>query len=250
MGRGRRALSAVAALAALTAAPADAGSLAGRVVFQGEPPAQAPIEVLKDRDVCGETVPSEALVVSPRTRGVRWAVVSAEGGAPAPTPASVPREITLENRRCRFVPHVQAVQVGAEVAVTNEDSVLHNLRAWLEGETRRQIFNIVQPTQGQVTRRTLKRAGAITLTCDTHLHMLGYVLAFDHPWSAVTNDDGAFRIDGLPPGTWRVSLWHESWTVQRRTQEGRVEYGPPHRIVREVTVPAAGVVTVNFALGP
>jgi hypothetical protein len=101
-----------------------------------------------------------------------------------------------------------------------------------------------------VTRRTLKRAGAITLTCDTHLHMLGYVLAFEHPWFAVTDENGTFRIDGLPAGTWRVSLWHESWTVQRRTPEGRLEYGPPHLVTREVTVPAEGVVTVNFALGP
>jgi plastocyanin len=248
MGRRHLTLSVVAALAALAAAPADAGSLAGRVVFQGEPPVLAPIEVVKDREVCGQTVPSEALVVSAKTRGVRWAVVSAEGGAPAPTDA--PREITLENRRCRFVPHVLAVQVGAEVAVTNGDPVLHNLRAWLEGETRRQVFNVVQPTQGQVTRRTLKRAGAITLTCDTHLHMLGYVLAFEHPWFAVTDENGTFRIDGLPVGTWRVSLWHESWTVQRRTPEGRLEYGLPHLLTREVTVPAEGVVTVNFALGP
>jgi plastocyanin len=248
VGRRYLTLSAVAALAALAAAPAHAGTLAGRVVFQGEPPILAPIEVVKDREVCGETLPSEALVVSAKTRGVRWAVVSVEGGAPAP--ADAPREIALENLRCRFVPHVLAVQVGAEVAVTNGDPLLHNLRAWLEGEPRRQVFNVVQPTQGQVTRRTLKRAGAITVTCDTHLHMLGYVLAFDHPWFAVTDEDGAFRIDGLPAGTWRVSLWHESWTVHRRTPEGRLEYGPPHLITREVTIPAEGVVTVNFGLGP
>lgn len=248
MGRRRRTLSAVAALAALAAAPADAGTLTGHVVFQGEPPVLSAIEVAKDRDVCGETIPSEALVVSAKTRGVRWAVVSAEGGAPAP--AGEPREATLENRRCRFVPHVVALQVGAELAVANVDPVLHNLRAWLEGEARRQVFNVVQPTQGQVTRRTMKRAGAITLTCDTHLHMHGYLVAFDHPWFAVTDEDGAFRIDGLPAGTWRVSAWHESWTVLRRTAEGRLVYGPPHLVTREVTVPAQGVVTVDFVLGP
>jgi hypothetical protein len=134
--------------------------------------------------------------------------------------------------------------------VANADPVLHNLRAWLEGETRRQVFNVVQPTQGQVTRRTIKRAGTSALTCDTHVHMHGYLLAFDHPWFAVTDAEGAFRIEGLPAGLWRVSVWHESWSVLRRTVEGRLVYGPPILVTREVAVPAQGVVTVDFALNP
>ncbi len=229
-------------------ASAVGGSVGGRVVFRGEPPGLAPVEVVKDRDACGDSVPSEALVVSARSGGVKWAVVFVEGISRPPE--GEPRAATLENRRCRFVPHVGAVQVGGELTIVNADPVLHNLRAWLDAEPRRQAFNVVQPTQGQVTRRTIKRRGVITLTCDTHLHMGGYLLAFDHPYFAVTDDEGDFRIDDLPAGTWRVSAWHEGWAVLRRTPEGRLVWGPAHLRSREVTVPERGVVRVDFELAP
>ncbi|MGH7323770.1 MAG: carboxypeptidase-like regulatory domain-containing protein, partial [Candidatus Rokuibacteriota bacterium] len=78
----------------------------------------------------------------------------------------------------------------------------------------------------------------------------GYLLAFDHPYFAVTDDEGDFRIDDLPAGTWRVSAWHEGWAVLRRTPEGRLVWGPAHLRSREVTVPERGVVRVEFELGP
>lgn len=224
---------------------ADAGTVSGRVVFSGALPVLAPIPVVKDRDVCGDTIASDALTVSPTTRGVRHAVVSLEGVTPGDE-GPPPRETVLKNRSCRFVPRVLAVRVGAELAVVNADPVLHNLRAWLPG--RRHVFNVVQPTQGQVTRRTIKRAGAITLTCDTHVHMLGYLLAFEHPYFAVTDADGAFSIPGVPAGTYRISAWHQGWTVLRYEADGRVVYEAPHVLAREATVPASGEARVVFEL--
>lgn len=252
MGRRRPALSATLLAAAallmlVEALPVTAGTVVGRVVFRDEAPALTPVDVAKDREICGDSVPSEALAVSPRTRGVRSTVVSVEGAAPAS--GSELREATLENRRCRFVPHVTAIQVGAELAIVNADSVLHNLRAWTEDDPRRQVFNVVQPSQGQVTKRSIKRSGVITLTCDTHVHMSGYLLAFDHPYFAVTDEEGEFRIEHVPAGTYRVSVWHEGWAVVRRTAEGRLVYGPAHQLSREVTVPETGTVRVTFELG-
>jgi plastocyanin len=235
-------------LAALALAPASAagGTLTGRVVFRGEPPMLPPIEVAKDREVCGPTVPSPALSVAPDTRGVRNAVVYVEG-APAPA-VQDPPEARLENQQCRFVPHVVAMRVGAELAIVNSDPVLHNLRAWPRDEPRRAVFNVVQPTQGQVTRRTIKRAGVMALTCDAHVHMSGWVLAFDHPYFAVTDESGGFTIAGIPAGRYRVTVWHEGWNIVGRTPEGRLLYDAPHTVSEDVTVTESGSAHLELAL--
>ena len=221
---------------------AGAGSVVGEVVFRGDPPAPATLEVLKDHEVCGPSAPADALIVDPATRGVPGTVVSIEG-----LTGSLPtgREVRLENRRCRFVPRVLAVQVGAELAIVNADPVLHNLRAWLD---RRAVLNVVQPTQGQLTERTIRRAGAMTLTCDTHTHMTGAIVAFEHPFFAVTDAAGRFRIGGVPVGAWAVRAWHEGWRIRERDAQGRLTYEPAYVLTQEVRVPAEGQVRIRFEL--
>jgi plastocyanin len=231
------------ALLAVWPGAAAAGSVTGQVVFKGDVPPLPPIEVAKDHAACGERIPSEALVVTARSRGVRYAVAFVEGVAKGP--AAEPAEVALENRRCRFVPHVLAARVGSELAVVNEDPVLHNLRAWLEG---RPVFNVVQPTQGQVSKRTIKKAGVIALSCDTHVHMSGYLAAFDHPYFAVTDSDGAFTIRDVPAGAYRLRVWHEGWTVVRRDEHGRRVYDAPQVHVQEIVVPEQGSVSASFEL--
>jgi plastocyanin len=225
---------------------AVSGTITGRVVFRGEIPNLPPIAVSKDHHVCGEQVPQEALIVSATNRGVRNTVVFLEGVTPVEG-GPPPGEVALENRACRFVPHVVAVRVGTELAIGNADPVLHNLRAWSSPE-RRAFLNVVQPTQGQVSRRPIRRPGFLALQCDTHVHMSGYLLAFDHPYFAVTDANGAFRIAEVPPGTYRITAWHEGWTVVKREPESRLVYEPPHLLTREVTVPQAGEVRLQFEL--
>ena len=231
--------------------PTQAGSLIGEVIFRGEVPPPGTIEALKDHEACGTAVPADALVVEPGSRGVLNAVVSIEGltglagAGGSGGSGAAGREVRLENRRCRFVPRVLALQVGTELAIANADPVLHNLRAWLD---RRGVLNVVQPTQGQVTHRTIKRPGVMTLTCDTHTHMHGAILAFEHPFFAVSDAAGRFRIDEVPAGTHTVRLWHEGWKIVRRDPDGRVGYEPPHELVREVRVPADGQARVRFEL--
>jgi hypothetical protein len=86
------------------------------------------------------------------------------------------------------------------------------------------------------------------LTCDLHSHMLAYLLAFDHPDFAVTDSNGAFRISGVPPGTHRLSAWHELLSVVRRDPDGQEVHEAPRLVSREVVVPEAGEVRVVFEL--
>jgi len=240
--RGRALKTFAVALLLAAPGPAAAGAITGRVVFRGEPPSLPPLDVVMDRGACGDHVPSEALVVD-RRGGVQWAVTYLEGMSAAPGDTA---EVTLANRRCRFVPHVLALRVGAELAVLNEDPVLHNLRARLEGQ--RDVFNIVQPTQGQVSRRAIKRAGVIRVSCDTHPNMLAWILAFEHPYFAVTDAAGSFTIAGVPPGTYRLTMWHEGWKPQRADDRGHPSYDEPYVLSQQVVVPAEGSVSAVFEL--
>jgi plastocyanin len=220
----------------------DGGVLIGRVRFAGEPPKGESLTVRKNTDVCGEHKPSQALVLGP-TNGVKGTIVSLEGverGKRAPG-------FELDNARCLFVPHVSAVMVGAKVRIRNSDPILHSTHGFLDRLT---VFNIALPTKDQsvdITQR-FKKPGVVEVVCDAHTHMRAWIVVREHPYFAVSDDKGQFRIDEIPPGRYRVTAWHEGWVVTGKDKDGRPLYDPPRVLTQEVTVPARGEVAVEFEL--
>jgi len=224
--------------------PTDGGSLTGNAKFAGTLPRLEPLPVKKDRAVCGEKVEPEALVVGP-TGGVRNAVILVEGVTKGKRPD---REVVLDNTRCRFVPHVSAVMAGSTTRVRNSDPVLHNTHGFWEGKI--SAFNLALPNRGQEVpiTRYLKRPGVIEVRCDAHTHMKAWVVVHDSPYFAVTDEGGNFRIDGIPPGKYNVTMWHQGYVQKGYDKDGRPVYDEPRRITREVLIPPGGVVTLDFAL--
>jgi hypothetical protein len=114
------------------------------------------------------------------------------------------------------------------------------------------IFNIAQPMQGQrtVVDLPLTKPGIVTLTCEAgHPWMTAYILVADHPYTAVTGDDGTFVIEDVPPGTYRIRMWHEGVRLANIVPSlQRYEYEPPYELTREVVVPQASDVEVDFDL--
>jgi plastocyanin len=220
----------------------DGGVLVGRVRFSGEPPKGEPLAVRKNVDVCGEHKPFQALILGP-SKGVKGTVVALEGierGKRAP-------ELELDNAKCLFVPHVSAVMAGAKVRIRNSDPVLHNTHGFHERLT---VFNIALPTKDQIVDVTqrIKKPGVVEVVCDAHTHMRAWMVVRDNPYFAVSDDDGRFRIDDIPPGRYRVTAWHEGWLVTGKDKDGRPLYDPPRVLTQEVTVPARGEVAVEFEL--
>ena len=220
----------------------DGGVLVGRVRFSGEPPKGEPLAVRKNTDVCGEHKPFQALILGP-SKGVKGTVVALEGverGKRAP-------ELELDNAKCLFVPHVSAVMAGAKVRIRNSDPVLHNTHGFHERLT---VFNIALPTKDQIVDVTqrIKKPGVVEVVCDAHTHMRAWMVVRDNPYFAVSDDDGRFRIDDIPPGRYRVTAWHEGWLVTGKDKDGRPLYDPPRVLTQEVTVPARGEVAVEFEL--
>lgn len=244
-------LAALAALG-LAAAPAagyevvavpDGGTLAGAVRFAGSPPRLDPIPVNKNRDVCGGQKPSEALVLGP-DRGVKGGVVRLQGVARGKKGGG---DVIVDNAGCVFVSHVTAVGPGDRVRVKNSDAILHSTHGFLGKPT---LFNLALPGRDQmidITRR-LQKPGMIRVLCDAHPHMFAWVVVHDSPYVAVTDARGAFRLDDVPPGTYRVTLWHAGFRQKGIDKDGRPLYDDPRTITREVTIAPRATTAADFEL--
>ncbi len=242
----------VAALLLAVATPAtayeeiavkDGGTLSGRVKFAGTPPAPESLAVNKNRDVCGDRKTSEALVVGADS-GVRGAVILIEGVAKGKKPTG---EVLLDNHKCVFVSHVTATMTGARAHVKNSDGILHNTHGFLEKVT---VFNLALPNKDQtidITRR-LKKPGVVRVLCDAHPHMFAWMIVHDNPYVAVTDEHGAFKIDGVPPGTYKVTMWHEGFRPKGVDKDGRPTYDEPRLITKDVTIAPNGASTIEFEL--
>ncbi len=219
----------------------NGGAISGKVTFKGSIPTIAPLAVPKDKDFCGATLASDVLLVD-KDGGLRNAVVSLEGVAEgkALDPNQV---ITLTNSKCMFGPHVVVMPAREKLAIVNDDPILHNTHPFLGRKT---IFNLALPKKGQTIKKKIKRAGMMTVRCDAHPHMSGYILAFNHPYYVVTGEDGSFTIKDIPPGTYTITGWHESWTIVKKDAKGRIKYGKPLTVRKEVTVKGGETATVNF----
>ncbi|MBI4525055.1 MAG: hypothetical protein HY695_14725 [Deltaproteobacteria bacterium] len=191
----------------------NGGSIRGTVKLQGPAPKLPLLEVLKFKDVC-KNVPNESLVVGPR-EGIRYGVVILEGIAKGkPVEKEVVHE--LDNVKCRFVPHVQAASVGQFVVVKNSDPILHTAHAYFQDSQPQ--FNVgLYP--GKVSRKPLVGAGLVKIRCEVHPWMSAYIMVTDHPYHAVTDVYGEYEISDIPPGNYRLKLWHELLGTQEKTVE-------------------------------
>ena len=217
-----RPLLALLSALALAPVPAAAGDLRGTVRFQGTPPVLSPLEATKEKALCGESVPDEAIQVA---GGKLKNVVVVVKGAPVPAPSKG----VLDQRTCRFVPHVQVLPVGSTLDVVNGDPTLHNVHGYLGQAT---AFNLAMPSKDARMSRQLRKPGLVVVKCDVHAWMSAYVWVVDAP-AAVTGADGTFSISGIPPGTWEVTAWHERLGERKST----------------VTIPATGAAELDFTFG-
>jgi plastocyanin len=189
----------------------NGGAVKGRVNFKGEPPPEANMLINADQQVCGSGYRKlKRLVLSPRKTIVN-AVVTLEGvsrGKPFPKAVQL-----IDQHDCAFIPHIQVARMGREFVILNSDPVHHNIHGYLNGRT---IFNLAQPMMGKRIPVVLTRPGIIEVKCDIHPWMQGWVLVVEHPYYAVTDQDGEFLIDRVPPGTYRLTVWQEMMGVMEQ----------------------------------
>jgi plastocyanin len=210
--------------AALT--PVLAGDIVGKVKYAGNAPAPAKIAVTKDQAVCGKVEHlEESLLVAP-DKGLKNAVINVTDPKDGKkmTVASNP---TIDQNGCRFLPRVQIVPAGQSIDIINDDGILHNIHTWSKVNT---PFNRAQPKFLKKMTFKVDKPENIKISCDVHSWMQGYLVVADHPYYALSDDKGGFKIANVPAGTYTLRYWHEKLGEQ----------------TKQVTVPATGSVTADF----
>ena len=182
---------------------AETGALAGKVSLEGLAPRLANLPVTKDNKACGNSKLDESLEV--KDGGVKNAVVWFLDLAERKDAARPARE-KLDQQQCQFVPHVLVAPQGSTLDVVNSDKALHNVRAQA-GESK--LMNYAMPIPGHVVPTRLKNDGIFRVSCDVHPWMRAWIIVLPTRAYAVTDEEGKYRIEDLPPGKHRVKIWHE-----------------------------------------
>ncbi len=177
-----------------------AGDLKIQFVFDGPVPAPKPVDVNRDIEFCGKHgLVDESLMINPQSKGIKNVLVyvyTGRGGSKLPEMPAVEAVHELANLNCRFEPHIVLAQAGDKLKVTNPDPVGHNANLnFLKNDA----ANLMIPTeQERVVDLKFAEPAPIPVECNIHPWMRAYVVVLDHPYAAVSDEDGHLEIKDLP----------------------------------------------------
>ena len=217
----------VAVFCAVATANVSAATIKGNVRYSGTRVEKKTFPVTIDQYLCGKEKEAGDLVLS-SANGIRNVVVSLDGvpvGSKAPAP---PVPAKMDQKQCVFVPRVVVVPVGGTVEFLNSDRLLHNVRG---GGKENPPFNRAQP-HARTIAIGFKSPEVLRVDCDLHSWMRGWIVVADHPFYAVTNEEGEFVFENVPPGKYKLQAWQETL--------GRVN--------QEVTVAGEGTQTITVRM--
>ena len=206
------------------------GAIKGKVVFAGSVPPAKKVDITIDQYVCGTTKDAGDLLLSPQ-KELRNAVVWLDNPpADAAGPAKA-EKVEMDQNGCVFIPRVVVVPAGGTVDFLNSDRLLHNIHASPKLNV---SFNRTQPKDRTIPV-TFTKPEIVRINCDLHSWMLGWVVVAAHPFYAVTGADGQFSFDNLPPGQYKLQVWHERLgTVPATVMVGDQQ---PARVTVEMKAP-------------
>jgi hypothetical protein len=207
----------------------------GKVAFTGTPPKMTLIEMASE-PTCHKKAEAQpiytdnVLVNSNGTlRNVFVYVKDGLGNAKFPAPTEA---VVFDQKGCHYSPHVFGIQVDQPLRILNSDEgVLHNIHALSKGGNG---FNFGMPKVMETTKQFNRPEVMVHIKCDVHSWMGAYAGVLNHPFFAVTGEDGSFQLPPLPPGTYAIEAWHEEYGAQtqnvtltpKETKEISFSFGP------------------------
>jgi plastocyanin len=197
--------------ASLAAVPALAGNVVGKVTYAGTAPAPKPIPITKDKEVCSREPHVDETLVVAADKGLANVVVYIKDAPNAPKMAVPAKAPELDQKSCKFHPHIQIIAAGSTLDVLNNDGILHNIHTYPKNNP---PINQAQPKFKTKMPIKFDKPDTIRLSCDVHTWMNGWLIVAPNAWYTVSAPDGTFKIENVAPGTYTVSFWQETLGTQ------------------------------------
>ncbi len=232
------------------AAVTNGGVISGKTLFKGTPPEVKVFKVEKTPEVCGEA-PRKLTEVAVNGGELRDVVVVLEGVEKGkPYSASVrkgdpPGEgefrlaagndfvaSEISPKKCNFGPFTGIVAKDKPIRFVNRDPVKHSPHTYeMRGRVRKTLHNTDLEGDGKLELvAELQKSRMLKLECDQHNHMQNFFYAVENPYFAISEKDGSFSIDQVPPGSYKLTAWHPVLGLKEQ----------------QVTVAEGGKLDVNF----
>jgi hypothetical protein len=222
-----RFLALAAAILAASVASADDkwATIKGQVVFPKDKPIpkRLPLNVTQDKEHClskGDIL-DESVIVNAKNNGIKNVVVWLRPDNTDPkakfTPEQIhpsdaqrkPAEIVIDQPCCMFIERISLARPKDTLIVKNSAPVPHNF-FWSSANNGEYNVTIPKMDQWKMPEPLVPETTPIQYKCTIHGWMTGYVRIFDHPYYAVTDEDGKFEIKNAPVGKFRLVVWHEN----------------------------------------
>lgn len=199
-----------------TVAVEKPGEIVGTIRYLGSMP---PPQRILTTD--GRTIEHNDLVVDPKTKGLRYVVAALEN-APAQPKVKKAKPVFVDQREMLFVPRVVAVQHGEVVNFDNSDNCNHSVMAI--STVLANQFNVFVVSGKPYEHVFEPQKHPVLIGCSLHAWMRAWVYIVPHPWFAVSDEQGKFRINQIPPGTYTLRLRHQD-TVSEERREVEIQPG-------------------------
>ena len=193
------------------AAPQAVNGVVGRILYTGPVPRAEIIKMNAD-PVCAKlnadkAVFKEDLLVNP-DNSLRNVFIYIKDELPAELiPPISTKPVKFDQTGCRYVPHVLGVRVGQPFQIFNSDPLLHNVHSMAKINS---SFNMGMAARGQmIEKKFTKPEVMVKIKCDVHGWMNAYVGVLEHPYFAVSDEEGHFVIPNIPRGQYTLEAWHE-----------------------------------------
>lgn len=224
------------------------GTIEGTVKWAGAIPEASFFPIQKDIEVCGKEPKLSPRLIISNDGGVKNTVVYLADIKEGKKLSELKNEFLIDQKNCEYEPHILIVPVQAELDLTSSDEVLHNVHMYGAA-----TYNLAFPNKGQKITKKLRKPGVVESLCDAgHYWMSCYVHVVEHPYYTITDKDGKFKLENVPPGTYKLTAWHESWKVkEKKEKEGKIDkimFSDPVIIEKEVKVTGNAVSTVELEL--